>query len=56
MKKATLKRERDALQDKCDELQAMVGSLKLQLCLYAHIMNEQYQAERKRKKNKIHIV
>ena len=44
-----LKRERE---NKCDALQAMVGSLKLQLSLYAQIMNERHEEEKRRKRKK----
>lgn len=47
-----LKRERDTLQDRCDALQAMVGSLELQLALYAEIMSDKHRAKCRRKRLK----
>jgi hypothetical protein len=48
-----VKRARDTLQEQCDELQAMVGSLQLQLSLYAGIMKERHLEEKNRKKGRI---
>ena len=47
-----VKRERDTLQERCDALQAMVGSLQVQLELYAEVMHGKYERTKVRKRRK----
>jgi len=47
-----VKRERDTLQQRCDALQAMVGSLQVQLELYAQVMHGKFENTKVRKRRK----
>jgi hypothetical protein len=46
------KRHRDTLHERCDALQAMVGSLQLQLELYAEVMHGKHERTKVHKRHK----